>query len=571
MEDGLPRPSRKQRCDGLGRPSSDGLRVEGVCYEHLGVGGMNKRRVLVAWIGHSDLKAMAASSASGIGAEILAELPGAKPAAGELGPIKTLVEIEPFDEIRLLSNFPATWNKQYRDWFDTKPTIIAVELARPTDYSAIFRHADAELGRLSRQTANSPVELCLHLSPGTPAMTAVWLLLGKTRYPATFYETYQGRASQTEVPFDLTLDVLPELLRGPDARLAHLASDAPCQVEGFGDIIGDSQAIRVAVGRAQRAAKRGVSVLLLGESGTGKEMFAQAIHKASPRRDKPFVAINCAALSKTLLESELFGHTKGAFTGAEKDRKGAFELVDGGTLFLDEIGECDIETQAKLLRVLQPLPGEGPTVRTIRRLGDDKDRKADVRVVAATNRDLHEAIRDGAFREDLYYRLSAISITLPPLRDRKADIPAVAERLLDQINRNFRADEPSYKDKSISASAMAFVKRHHWPGNVRQLYNVLVQAAVLAEREVLERADLVAALGEISQEACKSDRAFGRAIGDGFNLEEYLNELHRSYLRRAMEQAKGVKAKAARLLGMKNYQTLDAQLKRLEVTGDWDT
>src|SRR5207245_6838464 len=166
---------------------------------------------------------------------------------------------------------------------------------------------------------------------------------------------------------------------------------------------------------------------------------------------------------------------------------------------LDEIGECDLETQAKLLRVLQPLPGEGPTIRTIRRLGDDKDRKVDVRLIAATNRDLHKALREGRFREDLYYRLSAITITLPSLRDRKADIPKIAEKLLDQINRQFKAEEPNYRNKSLSGSAMAFVKRHVWPGNVRQLYNVLVQVSVLAEIEILELGYIVAALGELTE------------------------------------------------------------------------
>ena len=201
-------------------------------------------------------------------------------------------------------------------------------------------------------------------------------------------------------------------------------------------------------------------------------------------------------------------------------------------------------------------------------MGDDKDRKADVRLIAATNRDLHKAIREGSFREDLYYRLSAITITLPPLRDRKADIPKIAEKLLDQINRQFKAEEPNYQDKSISAPAMAFVKRHDWPGNVRQLYNVLVQAAVLAEKEILDRGDLVAALGEMPDGDRLVAAILDRPIGDEFDLEAYLNDIHRNYLRRAMDEAKGVKAHAARLLGMKNYQTLDAQLKRLEISVD---
>ena len=181
--------------------------------------------------------------------------------------------------------------------------------------------------------------------------------------------------------------------------------------------------------------------MLLGESGTGNEMFARAIHQASPRRDRPFLAINCAALSQTLLESELFGHVKGAFTGADRDRPGAFELAHGGTLFLDEVGECDLETQAKLLRVLQPTTGAGSSSRTLRRVGDHRETPVDVRVIAATNRDLHQAIASGTFREDLFDRLATLSVTLPALRERRSDIPHIADRLLTQINRQFEQGE----------------------------------------------------------------------------------------------------------------------------------
>ena len=532
---------------------------------------MTGKRFLVQWIGHSDLRAMSESLPPAQRDEIMQVVKGERPKQGDLGPVKTLLSTQQFDEVRLLSNYPSAWNRKYVAWLGTKAEVIPADLKKPTDYTAIFQIADTALSAIRKRKDWPEIELCLHLSPGTPAMAAVWLLLGKTRYPATFYETFHGKWWVTEVPFDLTIDVLPEILKNPDSYLQHLASQSPSEIEGFGDIVGDSRAIRDAVGRAKRAAVRGVTVLLLGESGTGKEMFAQAIHNASPRRDKPLLAINCAALSRTLLESELFGHSRGAFTGADKERKGAFELAHGGTLFLDEVGECDLETQAKLLRVLQSLPGQSPTIRMIRRLGEERDRKADVRLVAATNRDLHRAIRQGTFREDLYYRLATISITLPPLRARKADIPAIAQRLLDQINRNFQAEEPSYQHKRLCGSATAFVKKHDWPGNVRQLHNVLVQAAVLAEGQVLDRSALVAALGEMPGGSDLRDLAFDCPLGDGFDLDEYLNDLRRNYLRRAMEQARGVKSRAARLLGMKSYQTLDAQLKRLQVTGDWDS
>jgi DNA-binding NtrC family response regulator len=530
---------------------------------------MATRRVLVQWLGHSDLRAMCAGLTPAQRDEVLGQIKGTPPASGDLGPIQTLLNTQSFDEVRILSNYPARWNAWYRKWLNRPAEIVPVTLAKPTDYTALFPLADAELAALRNRPDGDQIELCLHLSPGTPAMAATWLLLGKTRYPATFYETYAGRSWITQVPFDLTIDVLPDLLKNPDTHLQHLAAHSPGELEGFQDIVGQSTAIRSAAGRAKAAALRSVNILLLGESGTGKELFAQAIHRASPRRDRPLVAINCAALSKTLLESELFGHVKGAFTGADRDRRGAFEQADGSTLFLDEIGECDLETQAKLLRALQPPPGGAASQRVIRRLGDDKDRPANVRVVAATNRDLHAAIRAGTFREDLYYRLATITVTLPALRERQSDIPSLARRLLDQINHQFTAEEPTYRHKTLSASTNAFVKQHPWPGNVRQLFNVLVQAAVLSDHPQLEPADLVAALGELTPPPAARSLAATAPLEAGFDLEEHLNDLRRQYLRRAMRQAKGVKAQAARLLGISNYQTLDAQLKRLGITEPW--
>jgi len=244
-------------------------------------------------------------------------------------------------------------------------------------------------------------------------MAAIWVLLGKSRYPATFYQTYQGKSWQTEVPFDLVVDFVPEVLREPDRHLQHLASLSPQEIEGFEHIVGDSKAIRIVAGRARRAAMRDVPVLILGESGTGKELFARAIHAATHRREKPFIALNCAAIPRELLESELFGHKKGAFTGATADRLGALEAADGGTLFLDEVGECDLAIQAKLLRVLEPPLGQGPCYRVFRRLGENKERYSDVRIIAASNQDLQKAINDQVFREDLYYRLAVIIIKIP--------------------------------------------------------------------------------------------------------------------------------------------------------------
>ncbi len=383
---------------------------------------MANKKILVQWIGHSDLRSLAANSSANRRDKILAFIGGNVPAVHDLGPTKTLLATQKFDEVRLLTNYPPDFNTWFAKWLGGNSLVREVTLSKPTDYSAIFQIANRELESLKSEKDWVESDLCLHLSPGTPAMAAVWLLLGKTRFPATFYETYGGESWITDVPFDL-IDVIPEVLRNPDIHLQHLAAQAPAEIEGFEDIAGESRAIREAVGRAKRAAIRSVSVLLVGESGTGKEMFAQAIHRASNRRDKPLLAINCAALAKSLLESELFGHAKGSFTGADTDRKGLFEAADGGTVFLDEIGECDLETQAKLLRVLQPITGEGPAVRHIQRLGENKDRRVDVRIIAATNKDLFTAIQTGEFREDLFYRLAGISINLPPPATEKPIFP----------------------------------------------------------------------------------------------------------------------------------------------------
>ena len=529
---------------------------------------MPKKRVLACWIGHNDMRAMAVDLPARQRDAILGTLGGPLPAEGELGPVKSLTQLEEFDEIRLLSNYASAWEKAYVKWLGGPVSLVHVDLKNPTDYTEVFAIADAELAKLKSDKSWSETDLSIHLSPGSPTMTAIWLLLGKTRYPATFYQTYKGKAWVTDVPFNLVVDFVPEVFRQADAHLQHLTSQSPGEIQGFQQIVGDSRPIRLAVGRAQRAAVRNVPVLILGESGTGKELFAKAIHESSSRRAGPFLAINCAAVSRELLESELFGHAKGAFTGADRDRKGAFEEADRGTLFLDEVGECDLEMQAKLLRVLQPPDADDPCHRAFYRVGESSERHSSVRVIAATNRDLLAAINQARFREDLYYRLAVITIKIPPLRDRQGDIPRIAAHLLDRINRQFEQEEPGYTHKSISDSASVFVQRHSWPGNVRQLYNVLLQAAVMAARDTIDHHDVADAIGEMRAPSQPENNLLDKPLGEGFNLQEHLNEIHRHYLRRAMREAGGVKSQASRLLGIPNYQTLDAQLKRLHVEDD---
>jgi transcriptional regulator with PAS, ATPase and Fis domain len=524
---------------------------------------MPARRLLFSWIGVADLRAMAADLPFEQQPTVLKGLNPPTPLKGQAGPLKTLLDRQAFDEVHLLSDHGPLKDKPYLDWIGCDAVLHRVKIASPIDYREIFQAVDAELASVVNRPRHELVELCMHLSPGTPPMTAIWVLLGKSKYrPTTFYQTHEGRAFVTEIPFDLVVDFVPQVLRDADAQLQRLASQGPHEVQGFGSIVGNSRSIRVAVGRASRAAQRDVPVLILGESGTGKELFAQAIHDSSPRREKPFIAINCAAISRELLESELFGHKKGAFSGATENRDGAFKAADGGTLFLDEIGECDKLMQAKLLRVLQP-PEHNPSHRVFQRVGESKPIISDVRVITATNRNLLDAIAQNEFRSDLYYRLAVITVKLPPLRERREDVPIVVKALMDRINRNFARQVPGFLHKEISASAMEFVKKHPWPGNVRQLYNTLMQAAVMTDDQVLERRDVADAVAEVLGKATVD--LLELPLGDGFSLEEHLEQIHRHYLRRAMEESGGVKKRAAELLGFRNYQTLAAQLDRLNV------
>jgi DNA-binding NtrC family response regulator len=523
---------------------------------------MSSRRVLLSWIGHADLLAMA-DDLGDAGRELLAAAKVGGKYGEKPGPVKAAVSQGRFDEVHLLSNYAEVVHKPFATWLGGKPVIHPVELTDPTDYSQVFRVVDGVLAEVTGQAHRKPTELCILLSPGTPAMAAVWVLLGKSRYPATFFQTFRGQLRTTTVPYDLVDDFVPELLRNPDLNFQHLAARNPSEVAGFEDIVGESQAIRMAVGRAQRAALRDVPVLLLGESGTGKEMFARAIHAASHRKNQRFEAINCAAIPRELLESELFGHVRGAFTGADRAREGAFMRANGGTLFLDEVGECDPLMQTKLLRALQPPPGTGPCHRVFYPVGASEPAVCDVRIVAATNRDLVQEIKANRFREDLYYRLAVITLRLPPLRERRRDIPLLVESFLRQINEDFGRQEPGYRHKRVSATGMEFVKRYPWPGNVRQLYNALLQAAVMADGDTLDRQDLVAATGGLRDDPDLN--VLEQPLGDGFNLDEHLKAIQCHYLRRAMEEARGVKTRAAKLLGLASYQALDAQLKRLGV------
>jgi Nif-specific regulatory protein len=268
-------------------------------------------------------------------------------------------------------------------------------------------------------------------------------------------------------------------------------------------------------------------VLIEGESGTGKELVARAIHRNGPRSDHSFVAINCAALTETLLESELFGHEKGAFTGAICQKKGKIEIADKGTLFLDEISELALGMQAKLLRVLQE--------REFERVGGTKPLKVDVRLIAATNKSLSEAVEQGRFREDLYYRLNVVAISMPPLRERREDIPALAQSFLDKISR-----KTNTRRKDLSPEALSVLMQYEWPGNVRELENALERAVVLGPEDVVLAEDLPESVLESATPTPPSGAKFLGAI----------KENKKQLVLQALDQAHGHYVDAAKILGI---------------------
>jgi DNA-binding NtrC family response regulator len=308
------------------------------------------------------------------------------------------------------------------------------------------------------------------------------------------------------------------------------------RLEGSGEIFGSSPATLAVRLMIARVAPTNATVLITGETGTGKELVARAIHKSSPRAQKPFIAVNCAAFTETLLESELFGHEKGAFTGADRIRQGLFEAAHEGTLFLDEAGEMSPATQAKLLRVL----ADGK----ILRVGATKPRDVDVRVLVATHRDLEERVRQGTFRQDLYYRLAVVPLALAPLRKRREDIPGLSELLCREVSRELKVPM-----RRISAAAIEKLQRYDFPGNIRELRNLIERALILSVGTEIGPDDFPLAPSEEKTEAASDGHLqWIASMPDAVNLRELLEEIEKGLIVRALKSSGGVQAEAARQL-----------------------
>ena len=428
---------------------------------------MENKKWLISWIGKAD------HLASGV--EVNREAARESDADTGEGPIATaLLSSIQYDRVCLLTNYGHTKGFQFCEWIENKCSYPAskidlqeIDLINPIHYASIYQEVSKHLKDLG--LPRDDINLTFHLSPGTPAMATIWIMLAKTRFPASLIQTSKENGLQSvDFSFDLANDFLPEYLQRSGERIERLVQGPVDIAPHFQKIIHQSEKVKTQIELARRFAAFDVPVLILGETGTGKELFAEAIRAASDRAEKPFITVNCGAIAPELANSELFGHVKGAFTGASGTRKGHFQEADGGTLFLDEVGDLPPDTQVRLLRALQ--------AKEVTPLGDSKAIKVDVRIIAATHRDLAADVASGRFREDLFHRLAVGILKLPPLREREGDVDLLIDTFLELINADARG-KPEAQDKKISLGARKILISYPWPGNIRELYHSLLRAS----------------------------------------------------------------------------------------------
>lgn len=499
------------------------------------------KKTLFTWLGNTDIRAAEGEDLD------------------EFGPIGQAVITREYEKIAILNNFPKNEATRYVRWLrgrtNAEITSYQFALPSPTAFGAIYEAAVEVLTENCTGVWDKE-QFEIHLSPGTPAMAAVWIILCKTQFPATLLESSRDHGVKVaSVPFDISADYIPEMLRKPDDDLIRLSQGLPPESPEFDDIVHRCTHMQEVISRARRVAIRSVPVLIMGESGTGKELLARAIHRASAVSQGPLVTVNCGAIPENLIESELFGHEKGAFTGASVKRIGHVESANNGTLFLDEIGELPSDAQVKLLRVLQE--------KEVTRLGASRPTKVEFRVIAATNRNLIEEVAEGTFREDLFHRLAVAILRLPPLRERGSDLSLLIDTLMELINEE-AASQPGFVHKKISIPARNLLKSHDWPGNIRELYNTLQRAAVWSVRDTIQQHDIEESILPMKRRGADST-ILNRPLGKDLDLQAIIDDVAKHYLTRAMKEAGGNKTRAADLVGLPSYQTLSNWLKKYGV------
>lgn len=463
----------------------------------------------------------------------------------------------PFDKIVILANDKEESWSRFESFLKKRMGVIGrpntdikvykAHITNPIDYPSIAVETEKWITKLSEESDT----LSVNLTSGTPAMTTLSVLIGKGKANTQFL---QASPKNELINVDIPLDFGSEYLRSASKSIAHMATSQPKLESAFSAITAKSPKMQDTVQKAKRVAASEVPVLILGETGTGKELMAQAIHRGSLRANKSLKIVNCGALALNLVDSTLFGHKKGAFTGAEKDYPGLFEQANGGTLFLDEVGELTLDIQVKLLRVLQQ--GE------VTRLGDTKTINVDVRVIAATHQDLLGLVAKGKFREDLFYRLAVGIIDMPALNDRVEDIPLIVEQLVDQINLS-ASKHPDYVSKKISNKGIKFLSEQYWSGNIRELWSTLNRAFLWSDNILLNDEDLANAM--IKKRPSDIEPNISLSFHDKVDIVQLTEKYQKMYVEAALKASGNVKKHATQMLGLKDHQTLTNWMKRLGI------
>jgi len=502
-----------------------------------------RKRVYFAWIGNTDL---------------------AGPKSDNPGPIAAALRTGEFDAAELLytgsESPPRTAEiESYRAWLEiTTAAAIAVHgfpIADPTHTPSIYAAAQVVVERV-RSAYGADAERSFHLNSGTSEMMIAWTILGHTQYRARLLMTHKETGlTELRLPFHLSAEFVPPEPLDDHDRILEQRFPRVREFEAPA-IVHACEAMRRVVKLAHRCAVSDKPILVEGETGTGKELFARAIHlqhaaaraaRGRTAKEAPFVARNCGGFAEQLIASELFGHVRGAFTGAERDRKGAFELANGGTLFLDEIGELPLHCQASLLRVL----ADGEVVR----VGDETVRRVDVRIIAASNRDLDQEVRAGRFRADLVQRIGVLRLEIPPLRERGGDVDLLATHFIEKANTDLRA--MGLPTSTLGDDARERLRAHSWPQNVRQLANVVTRAVLCARSGTVDAAAIDAALAPASR-----DGLLHRPLP--VDLESLHLDLDRHYLSRALQES-GNSNRAFRRVGFGNLPTFRNRCRKAQI------
>lgn len=490
-------------------------------------------KILVAWIGTVDLDA---SRQNG---------------GGESGPIARALEDRRFEHALLLANQDPIVVKKYVAWLrkrsSTKIEIEQVSLTSPIAYGEIYAEASKALMKYQNKL-DDIAEFTFHLSPGTPAMAAVWILLS-AKYPAELIESSIKHGVNTvNMPFDISAELLPEMLKPTDEQLNRLSTGLT--PESYGEFAFRSPIMARLVKKAEKASQRSTPILIQGESGTGKTLLAHEIHKSGPRKKEVFEIFNCGAVLEDEVVTKLFGDFVG---NRSKYVAGMIDSIGSGTLLLKDVEKLPIQAQIRL----QTLTETG----IYSNVGQEK-RISEVRIIASTNSNLMDFVVDGSFREDLFYSLAVLVLKVPPLRERIGDLGALIGNLLEKINSQNQEKEPGYLLKKLSPSAKSFLLDQSWPGNLRELESTLRRATVWSDEEVISEATILDSILFRTEIDKTKETILGRPIEEGIDLQKIIGEVSRHYIKRAIESTEGNKSNAAKLLGFPSYQTISNWIKK---------